>query len=514
MEPKLKRVGGPVWKSGELAKMKEIIRGLEGKTDRYRGNFWQKVSSEMKVHGFDRQPAAICAKWRRATNNFQSKSPTGNASSIWDVSDSDGAEDEEDEEYFKSNFVHGRELKDEALKPWTAGNNWLEEEDTIAFDCIKSQRDRERELKVEPVSAEQIWHMVSDSLASHGFYRKAPNVYRYWNTKGREKHNFDARSPSAIEKAMVDATRVPGIQPKQAPSKPATLQDRPSRSISKVSTKNPSQLDNPNAEITLGNAQLSDISPQQHAILKVQYAKYNQLDNPVVNELALETGLNREQIKIWYRTQRSIDLKLELQKEAEVQTGKEPSRLFLDKSELESIGSRRHRVSDIGFQSQVDENPAKRLCHSLGSEGVMDNRKKASVDMNAQNEAFDYQSTISGLMGAPSNNGRAASTIEVQQPSFKPATQSDIPDPASQMNVVLTAERQRVRQKMLAAEAEHRKLKLAIVAHKERAEAELEAARAKVQELTVQEEILEKASERIVHIEVLIDDQYQVPLRR
>lgn len=49
--------------------------------------------------------------------------------------------------------------------------------------------------------------MVSDSLASHGFYRKHLNVARYWATKGKDKHNLDARTPTAIGRALSETSR-------------------------------------------------------------------------------------------------------------------------------------------------------------------------------------------------------------------------------------------------------------------------------------------------------------------
>ncbi|KAI9645386.1 hypothetical protein NHQ30_006124 [Ciborinia camelliae] len=489
MEPERKQGRSPRWQSKELVKLKEIVRnfGIDKKGGPLSA-FWQNVSTEMKVYGYDRQASALYHRWNRLNRKLPS-TYLDRTSTMWDISDSDGAEDEEDikdEEGDESDIGPENVPKDDVVKPWATGNNWSEEEDAVAFKCIKGQRDREAELKVEPISADQLWHMVSESLASHGFYRKTPNIYRYWTTKGREKHNLDAKAPSAIERAPDEALRISGKQPKQIPSKPAARRGNPSNSVPVGSTEESFQVNS--AEATPEDAQPLKLSSQQHNILRTQYSKYNHLDNPVVIQLEKETGLNREQIK------RSMDTK-----EAEAQTVKELSSPLLG-----DIGSKRHRVSDIGFQSQVEEKPVKKSRHSLGSESLVENYKRDSVDFKAQNEAFDYHPPVAGL-SVPADNDPAVSTIEVQHTS-QLATQRETSDHASQMTAILTAEREMSQQKMLAAEEEYRQLKLAIVAHKEKAAAELEVANTKEQELAVQEEIQKKIKNRIAHIDIILND--------
>ncbi|KAF7868546.1 hypothetical protein EAF04_005077 [Stromatinia cepivora] len=495
------------WGSKEIAKLKEVIHRLDnGKMGGPRNAFWQEAADEMKACGYDRQAGAVYVKWHRVIKNGPSKPSKRTSLTIWDVSDSDGIESEEeendeedDEDGTKSDGLPLKELKEDDFTPWTSGNNWSEEEDAIAFECIKSQRERERILKLEPITADEIWRMVSKSLASQGFYRKSPNVCRYWNTKGKEKHNFDARTPVVIEKASGEAVWVSEEQPKQKAwkpysIKPATRQDNPSRSILENSTENSSQQTNPSAETALKGPQPSNLSPQQYDILKIQYSIYNHLDNPVVNKLENETGLSREQIRMWYRNQRALDAKeAELHKQVELPVAKEISKPLLDKPELGAAGSKRHRTSDIGFQRQVEEEPAKRFRHSLGSERLIESHKVVPIDLKAQEEILDHHPAVS--------------TIEVQQPSLKPETQQiDTQDHASQVATVLTADRQMQQQKMLAAEEHHNQLVLAIIAHKERANAELEAVKAKEMELLEQKEILKKAEMRISHINLLLDD--------
>ncbi|KAJ8070759.1 hypothetical protein OCU04_001125 [Sclerotinia nivalis] len=388
----------PRWRSKEVAKLKEIIHRLEkGKMGGPRSAFWQEAANEMNACGYDRQAGAVYVKWHRVIRNTPSKPTKRTSSTIWDVSDSDGIENEEeeddeevDEDGAKSDGLPLKELKDDDFTPWTSGNNWSEEEDAIAFECIKSQREREKVLMLEPITAEEIWRMVSKSLASQGFYRKAPNVCRYWNTKGKEKHNFDARTPTVIEKASGETVWISEEQPKQKAWKPygirmASRQDNPPSSILENSTENSSQQTNPSAETTLKGAQPSNLSPQQYEILKIQYSKYNHLDNPVVNKLENETGLSREQIRMWYRNQRAIDAKeAELHKQVELPAAKEISKPLLDKPELGAAGSKRHRTSDIGFQRQVEEEPTKRVRYSLGSEGSIESHNTVPVDLKVQ----------------------------------------------------------------------------------------------------------------------------------
>jgi len=69
----------------------------------------------------------------------------------------------------------------------------------------------------------------------------------------------------------------------------------------------------------------------------------------------------------------------------------------------------------------------------------------------------------------------------------------------------MTAEREKTQQELLAAEEEHRQLKLTIDAHRARAVEELEAAKAKEVELQAQEEVRKKCMARITSIDVILD---------
>ncbi|KAB8303455.1 hypothetical protein EYC80_004877 [Monilinia laxa] len=498
------------WTPKEFSKLLEIVGNLrsdqvDSKIGNIRGEFWCRVSDKMKLHGFDRQPAAVATKFSRYKGKLKLKC-SEKTSSIWDVNDSDSSEEDDEEEEYNGEKAVGSENwpdnrhKDCAFIPWTAGNTWSEEEDTIAFECIKSQRDRERELKLEPITADQLWHMVSDRLLSRGFYRKYTNVCRYWTTKGREKHNLDARTPSAIEKASRETMQAPKIQLKQTPSKSTTSTNDPPSSILKSSAEKSLQPVSANSEPTLGNEQPLMVSPQQYTILKTQYSKFNHFDNLMMAELVKETGLNREQIKIWYRQQRAIDAK-----ELEMQAKKEPSNPLFDKLQLGDVGLKRS-ASNICVQNKVEEKPAKKFRYSMGSGDLMGN-KGASVDMRAQDEASDHRPTESGTT-LTSQSGPPASTIQaqLQHPSPNSATQRDATDKQSELAILLAKEHESIQQKILANDEERKRLKLAIATHKERAEAELEAARAKEKELEVQEEIYMNAIKRITKVQNLLDD--------
>lgn len=524
------------WGSRELAKLKEIFHRLEnGKMKGAHHGFWQEVADELNACGYDRQAGAIYAKWNRINKSAPSKQAKKTPHTIWDISDSDGLqkEDEEDDEDVEEDVAEGdglplEDLKDDDSIPWMEGNNWSEEEDAIAFECIKGQREREKALKLEAITADEMWRMVSKRLADLGFYRKCPNVCRYWNTKGKEKHNFDARTPSAIEKAQGEAICVSEEQPKRAGKpygvKSTFRQDKPSSLILENPTENSSQQTNPTAEANLKGAQPLDLSPHQHVILMAQYLKYNHLDNPVMNKLQEETGLSREQIKVFYRTQKATDKKgTEPHMQTELLAAKEVSIPILGKPELGAAGSKRHRTSDIGFQCHEEEEPTKRMRHSLGPGELVRSQRVVPVDLKAQEESSDYHPAVS-VLSVSSNNNPAVSTIEVQVPSLKPETQQmDIQDHTSQLNDHLEKERQIQLRKILEAEIHHNQLELAIRAHrgraaeenrllqvaidahKKRAIAELEAAEAKELELQEQKEIMKNAMKKMSFVNALLD---------
>jgi hypothetical protein len=202
------------WQPEEVIKLNEIVRDFEDATSERGIPFWQKVADRLKVFGFNREARGTMAKWRRLQKKAQLINGKKRPSSLWDVSDSevDDVEDEDKEDEEDENDVESKRwvnFKDGSFKPWTEGNNWSDEESLIAYNCISGQREREARLGVEPVSADQIWHMVSNSLANHGYYRKPPNCCRYWNTKGKEKWNLDARTASAIESVLGETRRMP-----------------------------------------------------------------------------------------------------------------------------------------------------------------------------------------------------------------------------------------------------------------------------------------------------------------
>ncbi|CAD6447076.1 039eb817-8121-40f7-8010-a6fc7924830d [Sclerotinia trifoliorum] len=527
----------PRWNSTEIAKLKDIILRLEnGKMKGPRNEFWQEVADEMKACGYDRQAGAVYVKWHRIVKNAPSKQSKRTPRTMWDVSDSDdleneneGDDEEDDEGGARGDGLPLKDSKDDDSTPWTEGNNWSEEEDAIAFECIKGQRERETKLKLEPITADEMWRMVSKCLASRGFYRKCPNVCRYWNTKGKEKHNLDARTPSAIEKAQGETVWVSEEQAKQKAWKPygvksTSRQDKPSSSILESSTENSSQQTNFTAETNLKVAQPLDLSPQQHAILMAQYLKYNHLDNPVMNKLQEETGLSREQIRVFYRNQKATDKKeTELHTQIELPAAQEVSIPHLGKPELGAAGSKRYRTSDIGFQRHVEEEPTKRVRHSLEPEELVKSHRVVPVDLKAREESSDYHPAVS-VLSVSSNNNLAVSTIEVQHLSLKPKTQQvDTQDHTSQLTVRLTEERRIQQQKILAAQEhhnqlelaitthreraaeEHRLLQVAIDAHKKRANAELEAAKAKELELQEQKKIMENAEKKISCVDELLN---------
>ncbi|KAF7900249.1 uncharacterized protein EAF01_007551 [Botrytis porri] len=502
------------WQSEEIARLKEICSRQEYVLTRGQSNpFWEKVADEMKVYGFDRQANAIYVKWMRLNQPPKPKSSKKGLSIPWDYSDTEDEEkyDEEIEDYegeadSQSDVGFQTGSRDNASKPWATGGNWSDEESDIAYQCIKSQRDKEKQLKLEPVTANQIWHIVAKALEQHQIYRKTSNIYSYWKNKGREKYNFDERTLDMIDKSSRGTLRVRGWKSAQNSPGHTACQVDPWHSIRDSSIEENFQ-NNIEAEMVMGDVQVW-VTPQQHDLLMIEYTKYNRLDNPVVNKLMEDTGLSREQIKLWYRNQRAIDAKkADFQKEAKQQNEKELPTPILDEPEFPCTVLKRYRVSDIGYHRQEEEEPAKRVRHSLGPEILMRNHGGILVDSKSQDkpETFGRRSSIPEP-NKPSANDVAISTIEVQQPSFKSALQRNIPDSTSDVTVVMKANRELEQQKLQAAEEEYTLLKLAMIAHKERADLELKAADAKERELTVQQEIREKAMKRIAKIESFLDD--------
>ncbi|TGO58951.1 hypothetical protein BCON_0049g00040 [Botryotinia convoluta] len=517
-------VKAKIWQSKEIAMLKEICSRQEHAHKGGQNNpFWEKVADELKLYGFDRQANAIYFKWMRLNQPPKPKSSKKGPSSPWDFSDTEDEErgEEEIEDYegeadTKSDILLQIGSRDDAFKPWATGSNWSDEESDVAYQCIKSQRDKEKELKLEPITADQIWHIVAKALEQHQIYRKIPNIYLYWKNKGREKYNFDERTPGTIEKSSRGIVRVRGGKSAQNSPGHAAHQIDPWHSIPESSTENYFQQNNSKAEMAMGDVQVQ-VSSQLHDLLTIEYAKYNHLDNPVVNKLIENTGLSREQIKLWYRNQRAIDAKeADLQKEVKLQTEKELPTPILDEPAFQSMGLKRYRVSDIGYHRQEEENPAKSVRHSLGPEILMKNHEGILVDSKSQ-ASSDFCSILDkpetfgrrSIIPEPnesSANDVAMSTIEVQQPFLKPATQRNIPESTSDVTTVMKANRELEQQKVHAAEEEYKQLELAIIAHKERADLELKAANAKERELTVQREIREKATKRIAMIESFLGD--------
>ncbi|KAF7944875.1 uncharacterized protein EAE97_005508 [Botrytis byssoidea] len=502
------------WQSEEIAKLKEICSRQEHVDTRGKNNpFWESVADEMEGYGFDRQANAIYVKWMRLIQPPKTKSSKKGPSTPWDSSDTEDEErDEEEFEYYygetdtKSELLFQLESGEDASKPWATGSNWSDEESDIAYQCIKSQRDKEKELKLEPITADQIWHIVAKALEQHQIYRKIQNIYHYWKNKGREKYNFDERTPDMIEKSSRGTVRVRGGKSAQNSPGHAARQTEPRHTIPQSSTEEYFQ-NNTRAETAMGDAQIQ-VSSWQHDLLMIQFRKYNGLDNPVMNKLEEDTGLSREQIKLWYRNQRAIDAKeADVQREVKLQTEKELPTPILDGPEFQSMELKRYRVSDIGYHLQEEETPAKRVRHSLGPEILVNNHGGILVDSRSQDkpESFGRRSIIPEP-NEPSANDVTISTIEVQQPFLKPITQRNIPESTSDVTTVMKANRELEQQKVHAAEEEYKQLELAIVAHKERAGLELKAADVKERELTVQREIREKAKKRIALIESFLDD--------
>ncbi|KAK6609834.1 hypothetical protein H4I95_02893 [Botrytis cinerea] len=507
-------VKGKRWQSEEVAKLKEICSRQAYISIRGSNNpFWEMVAGEMETYGWNRQAHAIYFKWMRLNQPPRPKSSKKNSFGYGDSSDTEGEErgEEEIEDYegetdTKSDVLFQIRSGDDASKPWAKGSNWSDEESEIAYQCIKTQRDKEKELKLEPITADQIWHMVAEALEQHQIYRKIPNIYTYWKNKGREKYNFDERTADAIEKSSRGIPRVRGGKAAQNSPGHAASKVYTWLSMPESSTEDHLQQNNSKAEMAMEDLQVL-ISPWQHDLLMVQYKIYNRIDNPVVNQLTEDTGLSREQIKLWYKYQRAMDAKeAKLQKEVELQT-EELSTPILDEPELQSTGLKRYRVSDIGYYHQAEEEPAKRVRHSLGPEILMKNHGGILVDSKSQDkpEIFGRHSIVPE-QNELSTNDVAISTIEVQQPSLESATQRNIPDSTSNVTSVMRENRELEQQKVHAAEEKYRELELAIIAHKNRADLELKAAIAKEQELTVQQEIREKATKRIAMIESFIDD--------
>lgn len=253
IEPQRERAKRPDrWTREEVSKMLEIVGNLksdqaDSKTGKLPGDLWFKVSDEMKSQGFNRQPSAVVSKLHRDKAKWKPES-RGKSSSSSHMSGIDSFKKEDEESDYNGDKSVGREIfpddrqEDDAFIPWKEGNIWSEEEDAIAFECIKSQRHRERELKLEPITASRIWRLVSDRLRSRGFHRKYTNVCRYWMTKGRKKHNFDARTPTSIERASREMIQAPKTQLKQTPSKLATSTDGPPSSVPRSSTEKSLQV--------------------------------------------------------------------------------------------------------------------------------------------------------------------------------------------------------------------------------------------------------------------------------
>ncbi|KAF5874647.1 uncharacterized protein Bfra_004660 [Botrytis fragariae] len=358
------------------------------------------------------------------------------------------------------------------------------------------------------------WEKVADELILYGFDRQAHAIYFKWmrlnqppkpkSSKKGPPSPWDCSDTEDEERGEEEIEDYEGeadtksdillqIGSRDDTSKPwatgsnwsdeETCHAAPWHSIPESSTEEYFQQNNSKAETDLGDVQ-AQVSSQQHDLLTIEYAKYNHLDNPVVNKLIEDTGLSREQIKLWYRNQRAIDAKeADLQKEVKSRTEKELSAPILDEPEIQSMGLKRYRVSDIGYHRQEEEEPAKRdKPETFGCRSIIPESNESSA------------------------NDVAISSIGVQQSFLKPATQRNIPESTSDVITVMKANRELEQQKVHAAEEEYKQLELAIIAHNKRADLELKAANAKERELTVQREIREKATKRIAMIESFLDD--------
>lgn len=237
---KLKR-----WQPEEIAKLKEICGRQEHVDIRGKNNsFWERAADEMEGHGFDRQANAIHVKWMRLIQPRKAKSSKKRSSTPLEYSDDEDEErDEEEIEDFygetdtRSDFSFQVESREDASKPWATGSNWSDEEGDIAYQCIKSQRDKEQELKLEPITADQIWHIVAKALEQHQIYRKIANIYIYWKNKGREKYNFDERTPDTIEKSSRGTVRLRGGKSAQNSPGHAARQIDPRHPVTQSSTE-------------------------------------------------------------------------------------------------------------------------------------------------------------------------------------------------------------------------------------------------------------------------------------
>lgn len=171
------------WQIGEIAKLREIVHNLDismtrnGSTEK--SAFFEQVSRDLKQHGWNRTADACLVKWQRLGN-------TG-PRTIWDLSDSeieyeDGFQSEP-EASTNSDYDGNPSVK----RPWT------NEEASIMYDCIRHQREREQNLQIEPLTAQQLWELTRGALLEKGYNRSTTACRYYWVNIGREKFSLDER---------------------------------------------------------------------------------------------------------------------------------------------------------------------------------------------------------------------------------------------------------------------------------------------------------------------------------
>ncbi|KAA8573914.1 hypothetical protein EYC84_005459 [Monilinia fructicola] len=436
IEPQRERAKRPDrWTREEVSKMLEIVGNLksdqaDSKTGKLPGDLWFKVSDEMKSQGFNRQPSAVVSKLHRDKAKWKPES-RGKSSSSSHMSGIDSFKKEDEEKMMLS--YHGKKetfgQKKRMPLHWSASR--------------ASEIERENSSSNRPQLLEfGAWFQtVFVPVDSTGNYT---NVCRYWMTKGRKKHNFDARTPTSIERASREMIQAPKTQLKQTPSKLATSTDGPPSSVPRSSTEKSLQ-----SRSGIDNRELSTRNHQKY------------------------------------------------------RGGKSLPPLFLTIRSFGGVGLKRG-ASNSSVQSEIEEKPAKKVRYVMGPRDVM-GVNGTSIDMIAQDEASasNYRSPKS-FSKSPTQRDtpNKPPQLAIILAEEREAVQQKIlaaDEARKRLKLAIDA------YKETAAE-EYRQKQLAISTHDQRAEAALEAAKEREKELAGQEETHKKARERLEKIQSLLDD--------
>ena len=96
-------------------------------------------------------------------------------------------------------------------------------------------------------------------------------------------------------------------------------------------------------------------------------------------------------------------------------------------------------------------------------------------------------------------------SFQVEYSATRLAIQHDTPDHSLQLKAIITTERNKIQQQLLAAKEKQKQLRVSVAAHGAKAVEELTVAKTQLTQLKIQDEILEKSTRRMASIDVLLD---------